>query len=216
MVTIPEVSIKNILDYCLEFIKEDYLNASDKKATYLYAIFGESQLGEYKYIENAVSILTRGPQSPRQIETHIFLNPNRFTLPTIHISLPSDGVGPHGLGYDTTANLSNGDSPYDTTSERSFQATFNLVFTSDNTFEVLIMYNVIRACLIGNVELLEFNGLRNPIISGMDILLQQEINPTVYSRALSINCFYEFKAPSFRKYQEINKVNLNGQLEEEK
>lgn len=214
MTTLPEVQLKNIVDYCLDWMSEDYHSKTDKTLTYLYKIFGTLKTGSYDYFENAVAILTKKDDNPRSIETHFFLNPNRFSLPTIHISLPSETVGPHGTGFDTHPIFPGGDLTSNTISERDFNARYNLVFTSDNTFEVLIMYNAIRFCLIGNVHLLEFNGIRNPSLSGSDILLNQELNPITYARALQIDCFYEVEAFSFKEYDIINKINFEGKLNE--
>lgn len=213
MITVPEVKLKNIVDYCLDYLRDNYNGVSDKNMSYLYTVLEGIDLDGYDYFENAVHILTKSKANPRFIETHLFLNPNRFTLPTIHIGLPNENPGPHGLGFDTLYNFGQmEDLTNNSVSERAFNSRFNLVFTSDNTNEVLIMYYVMRACLIGNVEFLEMNGLRNPSFSGADILLNQDIAPQTYARALHIDCFYELTAPSFKEYEEMHKIHFNGQL----
>jgi len=216
----PEKILKDLTDHFVEVTIDNYIYCRDNDCiedSFLHDIFGElPDFNGHNIFENAVAIFSRDVDHPRRIETHIFFNRERFHLPTIHIGLPSEQVSEtNGLGYDF-GRFEDKFQPSDpfmqaTTHSRMFQAKYNIAFTSDNTNEVLIMYNWFRACMIGNIELFELNGLHNPVISGSDIILNDALAPShIYSRALMIDCQYEITAPNFNKYQISSKVKFEG------
>lgn len=203
MILIPEKILKIVLDYAIDNITEDYLKE----------IFGDQCLNGYNYLENAKAIFLKEVASPRRIESHLFFNRDRVQLPTIHIGMPNEYIGEgNGIGFDPGEEDS-GD-VYIDTSSRTFNSKYNIVFTSNNTFETLIMYNVIKSVLIGNVFLLESNGLTNVKFSGGDILLNDYLVPVeVYSRALYIECIYDFVAPKLTASEKVRDVKLTSILE---
>jgi hypothetical protein len=194
MIFLPEQKLKSIIDFILKNLTEDYLSR----------LFGSLKIGDYSYFENAKEIFLKGADSPRKVICNLFFNRDRQGLPTIHISMNQEMLGQgNGLGFDP-GSLDLGVDPQlgvgtfvDTTS-RSYSSRFNIIFTSDNTFEVLIMYNTLKAFLQGNYQLLELNGLRNVSFSGQDIVFTDHLMPTtIYSRGFAVDCLYEFEAPSF-------------------
>lgn len=194
----PEQTVKSVVDYCLKYLKDDYTEQVDKEKSYLFSVFGEyKESSVFDYWKNAVALLTRSQDEPRAIETHFFLNRNRFTLPTIHVTLNSDQPGPDGVGFDRGWGMGDGDGQ-SITSGREFNTRFQIVITSDNTFEVLIMYHVLMACLIGNNHLLSLNGIQNPSLKGGDIILNDQSNPTaIYARAIFLDCNYSLISRQF-------------------
>lgn len=198
MVTIPEKVLKTTLDYFLSNITSKYLEA----------IFGNSSLEGYNYLENSKSIFLKSTHSKRKIETHLFFNRERVGLPTIHIGMPSESEGQgNGISYDSDEEVEG--SVFRNYGNRTYTARYSIVFTSNNTFEVLIMYLVVKSFLIGNVSILELNGLRNPKFSGADILLNDVISPDIYSRALYIECLYETHAPELELSEKVNNIEFN-------
>jgi len=217
MIIIPEQRLKQIIDYCLKTVKDNYRDTIDKEDSYLAKIFNPSDTTEsyeFDYFKNAVSLFTRTNDHPRHIETHFFLNRARFSLPTIHITLGQNTDGPNGLGFDK--NWDNSAYDEETTGARSFRTQFQVMLTSDNTFEVLMMYYLLSSCLIGNVHLLELNGLYNASIRGNDILLENGLVPdSIYVRALIIDCMYDMVTPKFTFNEgPVNDIILNGILKD--
>lgn len=211
MIKIPEQTVKAVVDYILKFLREDYREKADKKDSYLYLLFGQYENNSsYDYWKNSVALLTRNSDHPRTIETHFFLNRNRFSLPTIHVTINSDANGADGLGFDQSY-IEEGTSGGRETAQREINTRFQIVVTSDNTFEVLIMYHALKCCLIGNNHLLTLNGLQNPSIKGGDIILNDSLNPQgVYARAIFLDCFYTIKAPSFESIQWASSASFEG------
>lgn len=213
-IQIPEQKVKSIVDYILNYLRTDYLSATDKTISYLYEIFGDYEDNpDYDYWKNAVTLFTRGQDSPRMIETHFFLNRSRFSLPTIHITLSADQPGPDGIGFDKDWS---GESFQPTeglgfvrTSGREFNTRFQVVITSDNTFDTLIIYHALMACLVGNNDLLTMNGIQNPTLKGGDIMLNDQTNPqNIYARAIFLDCFYTLVAPSFNKERGVTDASF--------
>jgi hypothetical protein len=215
-IIIPEQKVKGVVDYILNYLKKDYKDAVDKSSSYLHLLFGDySGNSTYDYWKNSVALFTRGPEEPRAIETHFFLNRSRFSMPTVHITMNADQNGPDGIGFDngwdgTSFQPSEGIGSRDT-GGREFNTRFQIVITSDNTFDVLIIYHTLMACLIGNSHLLTLNGLQNPTLKGGDIILNDQSNPSgIYARAIFLDCFYSIVAPSFNTKLGATDVEFQG------
>ncbi len=201
---LPEVQIKKLLDFFINKIDEDYL----------FCIFDGLFLDDYDFFENAKSIFLKNIESSRQIETHIFFNHNRANLPTIHINLPAESMsGDNGVDWGQELVDENCGNNVLQSTTRAYSSKFNLIFTSSNTFEVLIMYYTIKSLIQGNIEVLELNHIRNPKLSGNDIIFNENFMPQdIYSRALSIDCIYDFKGLSINRVEPISKVIFKGEM----
>lgn len=215
----PERAILELTKYFVSFTRENYFEETDKEKTYLYELFGnEPNMGNYNFFDNAVAIFTTEEDHPKHIEVHLGLNQERFAPPTIHITMPNEKLSPvNGIGYDFMF-LSKNYQPDDPmklswTNSRNFNAIYNVVFTSDNTFETLIMYRWFQSCFIGNIELPEYMGLQQCVPSGGDIDLMDHLGiPNIYSKAFGLECIYEITAPNFNKYHIPTKVRFIGKL----
>lgn len=195
MLFLPEQKIKALVDYALDNIDESYL----------YRLYGDQAFGDqsYSYFENARALFLKRQDNPRKVECNVFFNKDRQGLPTIHIAMNSESFSGdnNGLGFDPGEEFNSmmGCRDVQETFTRSYSSRYNIIFTSDNTFEVLLMYNTIKAFFQGNYPLLELNGLQNVKFSGNDIILTDYLAPpNIYSRAFMIDCIYEFTAPSLR------------------
>lgn len=200
MLLLPEQRLKALMDFFLQFISEDYL----------FKLFGNQTFGkgEYNYFENAKALFLRGIDSPRKVVCNIFFNQARQNLPTIHIALNQDIPGEgNGLGFDPGLDTNPSENQFSDTFSRVYSARFNIIFTSDNSFEVLLMYNVIRALVQGNPELLELSGLSNIKLSGQDLVLTDYLMPpNIYARGFIIDCLYEITVPSINIQQGITQA----------
>ena len=188
MLILPEQKLKAIIDFFLENVNEGYL----------YECFGDLTFGDgsYSYFENASALFLKRVDHPRVISCNMFFNTERQGLPTIHIALNQDYPGEgNGLGFDPLEEDFE-DGTCATSKSRMYSARYNIICTSDQTFEVLLMYNTLKAFLQGNVEILELNGLQNVKFSGQDLILTDYLMPAnIYARGFVIDCLYEFKAP---------------------
>lgn len=198
---IPEVTLKKLIDFFIDNLTEDYL----------YLLFGNAELGGYKFFEEAKQIFLSPNDYPRKVETHLFFNRERAPLPTIHIGMPGETPGPgDSIGVDPSTFTDETLGKYRETFTRTYSARHSIVLTSLNTFEVLIMYYTLKSFFQGNYILLEMNGFRNPKFSGEDIMFGPDIVPTpLYSRRFLIDSFQEYEAPSI----EANVIPKSIELE---
>ena len=204
MVLLPEQRLKALVDFYMMSLTEDYL----------FSLFGNQTFGkgDYDYFTNAKALLLRPEDSPRKVECNIFFNRDRQGLPTIHIALNQDIPGEgNGLGVDPGTQFEENGQDYRETSTRTYSARFNIICTSDNTFEVLIMYNVVRALFQGNPGLLAIAGLGNAKFSGQDLILTDYLMPaTIYARGFIVDCLYEITAPSLKLEKGITQAFIES------
>lgn len=199
---IPEVTLKKLIDYFLDSIDIDYL----------YTLFGNIELNGYRFFDEAKQLFLSSSDNPRKVKSNIFFNRDCAQEPTIHIGMPGEFPGQaDGIGFDpgTIKDSQYGEGQYRSTYTRTYSTRYGIVFTSSNTFEVLIMYYTLKAFFQGNFMLLEANGFRNPKFSGEDIILGPDIIPyPIYSRRILIDSFQEFEAPSIEIETEITDINF--------
>lgn len=204
---IPEIQIKKIIDYVLKKVwTED---------RYIYEVFNSIKLNEWNFVENGKKLFDQSPKNPNRVESFLFFNQNRAGLPTIHIVLPGEMPGGDlGLGFDRGESLGNCDSELVVkTQSRIFTAKYGIVFTSQNTLETIIMYNLFKSFFIGNDSLLHLNGISNVKISGNDIILEQDLIPAnIYSRTLNIEFIYEVEGFSLNNEDKsFTTIEFNGE-----
>lgn len=221
-IIIPEIKILEIIETSLKVIETNYNETLDKEKTLLYRIFGLNQTGKYNFYEQAKDIFLRDNNHPRKIETRMMFDAQRANLPTIHISMPSESNGEDGIGVDEGYQESIVDNENKTitkTYTRVFDAQYNAIITSDNSLEVLCIYHLLKSTLIGIFDNIEFQGIRNPKLSGQDLQINSDIVPPhIFTRGIGIHCFYEQTVPSLQKEDFIKgfKVLYNQHTKDEK
>jgi hypothetical protein len=211
MSLLPEIQLKRLLDHLISKVKENYLSKTDKSKTFLYRLFYSNNVEGYDFYQQALTLLMRGSNDPRRVEVRMFFDRSRASIPTIHINLPSEspfgdsigfGIGNVGPIFDDENNT------YTNNRERVFQEKYNITLTSDNSYEVLILYYLLKAILIAKVDILEINGLRNISISGQDLMVNDSIVPPIFMRSLNLSFHYEFSVPELEDNEISNVVNF--------
>lgn len=211
MIQMPEVKLKTIIDSILNKIKSDYVDAGNKSTTFLYKMYNGYIVGNYNFLENAVKIFNRTTDDPRTIDTRLLYDRERSSLPTIHVTIPSESNHMDGLGQDEgyTANTANDDGT--TLTEyytRGYKAKFELVITGSNSFEVILIFYTLKAALINNIESLELNGFRNPKIYGGGLNINDGLQPVAYLRILNLDSFFELVVPKFDSVNIVNNIKI--------
>lgn len=211
MVILPEILLKKRIEYLLEYIKTDTLSiAVSESDKFLYRLFNGSVIGNYDYYEQATALFTKTDDDPRKIETRMFFDRTRAHCPTIHITLPSNH--PYGDGISTDNNyvapqFNDIAGTYSTTNTRSFVNKYNLIITSDNTFEVLLMFYCLQSLMIADMQNLELNGFRNIKFSAQDLIINDAMMPTnIFMRSLIMDFFFEINIPSLNINTTINDI----------
>lgn len=221
LIIVPEIIIRDTVQKTLELIKQDYNNNVNEQNTILYKLLADQKLGRYGLFEQAKSIFIKQDSDPRKISVNVMFNRDKIGPPAIHITLPSEdevnqtlGIGEGELEYFHNAD---DELEYRRTFNKRFRASFNIVVTSDNVNEVILMYYVIRALFIGVLE--QFYGycMYNFKISGRDLMLSPDIVPThIFMRSLGISFEYETGATEFNINDYLKNVNFEGTIDDER
>lgn len=210
MIFIPEIRVHRVISLILESIRDNYKSVNNKKDSFLFLILKDQCVDGYDFFEQAVEVIMRSPSDPKELKVRLFFDAERAALPTIHINLPSENASDDGLGSDEGFNPTVFDdkrSTYQRVFNRSFQANYQVIFTSANSLETVLLYHVIRAAVIAYLPSLEVLGFKKLKLGGGDLILNPNIVPlTVFVRGFSMHFAYEVAAPqlaSERFYKEF-------------
>lgn len=211
---IPDIKLHEILKSCLVALRQDYSAAPTPQDSILYYLLQDtkqSDTGKYKWFNEAVEIfITRDENHDKYLDTRLFFDRDRAAIPTIHIMLSGESKGKDGMGFDVGFN------PETVVGEnvqlvmnRQFDINANIVITSDNTFETIIIYHVMKSMLISLSTYVQLMGFINPVLGGRDININQDIVPNgVYARSLNFSAGYELGVPEACVTKIINQVNF--------
>ncbi len=217
MIQIPELKLQKIIDLLINKLRFDYNTAGvDKSQSVLYRMFGDLEYGRYKLFENAVQLFITSSDDPNKVVTRMMFDRDRASLPTIHVTVPSEQPSvSDGIGLDEgyNENIGIGVDPTEMYEKynRTFGSKFNIVITGRNSYEVVTIFYVLKVLLYNNVESLEFNGFRNPKIYGGDLKLNSELLPNSFLRVLILDSFFELEIPKFGEINIVNSINFNGE-----
>jgi hypothetical protein len=227
LITIPEYILLDHVEKAIKYLRDDYAAQTDPDKSYLRRVLYDNRIQRYDLIEQAESVFIQEIDNPRYLEVDLMWNMQRDGLPTIHITLPSEQthVGGNGIGTDEgyRENIFE-ESVYDEeTNElitqgsitpiytRRYQSVYNIVITSDNSNEVILIYHTLRALLISLIRSLSEAGLQNIAFGGQDVQLYGGIVPkNIYMRAITVSLQYETSALSIFPQPLFNNLIANG------
>lgn len=218
---VPETIILQTIESILAFIERDFnANSLDETKSVLYRILNQNiGLQRYKFYEQSKKVFVSAIDNPRRIKANLGFNMQRNGIPTIHVIFPDDRSGVNGINidegyqdpvYDPISNL------YRVVYSRRFDSNLKIVFTSDNTNEVILAYHLIRAMLIPTINHLSLAGLEQISFSGGDIAINDQLAPlNIYMRELVLNFSYDVNVQNFYDEVYINSLNFVGTLADE-
>lgn len=206
---VPEVILYHTLNSVIALLKSDYEQYVDKSQTILWGLLKtddmgmELQMNRFNYYDVGVALFVtnQAPNIARKLEVSVGYNHLRAGMPTIHIMLPSEtkqenGLG-NGEGYMDTVQFPEDETITPNTQfKRNFtnvtESNYNLVITSDNSSETVLLYHVLKNTLFAAFEAFEFRGLRDVKFGGQDLQFSNEfMPPDVFHRGISLAFFYE-------------------------
>jgi len=211
LIKIPEYILLSTVRIILNFIASDYNGVTDKTQSVLYQLIGGLQVDKYVSFDQAVAIFITAQTGPREINTNLIYNMELNSVPSIYISLPSESSGQNSIGNSEgfQPNILN-QGNYQSVYTRRFQPSYQIVITSDNSNEVVIIYHVLRAFLISLTAQLEFLGLQNLQLSGNDIGQNGQLSPNSYYKGINLSFFYDTSSMSLYKYPIITDILAIG------
>ena len=219
---IPDIKIHEIVKVCLSGIRSDYSEQSNLEDTILYQLLSESKMpktDKFRWFNESVEIfINRTKDHPKFLDTRLFFDRERASIPTIHIMVAGESKGKDGIGFDEGYRPEQvvGDKQRPVFN-RQFDLNANIVITSDNTFETVIIYHVIKCMLISLNTHIQLLGFINPVIGGRDINISQDLVPNgVFARTINFSAGYELDVPEVVLNKIVSSVwfqlsNINNQ-----
>lgn len=216
---LPETTLHKLLQGIVLHLKTEWQQATDKSNTLLYYMFHDSSHYKKDYYQQATDLFTREIDHPRRVGTRLFFDASRAKIPTVHITMPSDEAGDDSIGVSESGLVSNViDQPTQITPiyQRRFDTVFQIVCTSDNHSEVLIMYHALRAGLISVFDTFSFQGLENPKIGGSELRINSDIVPeNIFMRGITLRTSYDVNIPRFFSQQKVEQILSQGNPQNE-
>lgn len=205
-VLIPEVLIYNQLKTIFSVTLKNFKDCSNEKDSFLYLIFGKDrfnqdvQFGKFNFFEQAKTLFIAGQDDDvkRRIEISMGFNLKREGAPTIHILLPSESPVNAGIGDNEGYVKGFSDETkktYYRVVTQDASVTYNLLITSDNVNEILLIYNFLKASFLGFKLQLELKGLQNIVSGGSDVNMNDDfLPPNLHYRNFTLNFTYDYQS----------------------
>lgn len=202
LLTIPEFILHDTLTKLLTWIRADYIAQSDKTKSYIYRLLNGAGFQRYDFFTQAIAVFCGPDDDPRKLTVELMFNMERKGAPSIHITLPAEQTqsGGNGIGVDENYipdEIIEGDPDTHTPGEdtpiytRRYQAIYNVVVTSDNSNETILVFHVVKALLTAATFHLHQNDLQNISLGGQDIRPYNELANQLYMRAVSVSLQYD-------------------------
>jgi hypothetical protein len=139
-------------------------------------------------------------------------------VPSIYIALANEQNGQNGMGLDQgyQQDLENEDGSTLPVFTRRKNTSYNIMITSDNSNEVVMIYHFLYALLTSLTPHLNMKGLENISIGGQDLQLRGDLIPkNIFMRALAINLQYETSVPDLSRNPTVGALFASGTPVEE-
>ena len=202
-ILLPEFVIHKTLVAIVEMLRADLAeHAADDTQSLLYKILGMDEQGQplqlnlYNVFKQAKKII----QTKNNLSVNFGYNQEVAQIISLHILLPSE-QGKMAIGADegylSDDIVENGEKTrvqnYYT---QMYDATYQIMITSNNSAEVNVVYNILKSMLLMLVPQLELMGLRLPTLSGNDVVMQDDLVPVpLFHKVINLSFTYEHNVP---------------------
>ena len=202
-ILLPEFVIHKTLVAIVKMLRSDLAeHAADDTQSLLYKILGTDEQGQplqlnlYNVFKQAKKII----QTKNNLSVNFGYNQEVAQIISLHILLPSE-QGKMAIGADE-GYLSD-DIVEDGEKTRvqnyytqMYDATYQIMITSNNSAEVNVVYNILKSMLLMLVPQLELMGLRLPTLSGNDVVMQDDLVPVpLFHKVINLSFTYEHNVP---------------------
>ncbi len=215
----PEVVLYNLLNNIIKLLRTDLqqnIQAHSEQNSILYRILGVDEWGSnlklnfYDFYKQAKKVLSLNGN----LKVHYGYSQDTTTAVDICILLPKE-TGEIGIGGDEGYLEEVGEDGYQNYYTQTFKSDYQLMITSNNNLEVLVVYTILKCALLMLLDQLELFGFRNPKISGQDIVMQEDLTPVpLFHKVLDIEFMYENNVPQRLKVDFLNKITAMGSFDE--
>lgn len=200
MIKVPEFIIYDAVQLGLKYIRENWENSGNKNDSYLRRVLSGTSFQRYDFITQAEKVFMAKADDTRFLDVDLMFNMQRDGAPTIYITMPAEGtqVGGNGMGSDESyeGKITIGTDTFPVFTRR-YQSNYNIMITSDNNNEVLLIYHTLRAMMVSLIPHLHLAGLENINYGGQDLSIETNNVPrALFMRGISLSLQYECSAPN--------------------
>lgn len=191
------IRIKETVDALINWVIKDYLSHENEENSWLYLSFSGMESSRYKVYTQLKDLLLRTKTHPRKLETRLMFDPSRAEMPTIHVHMPSEepvGGNFMGMGSQDRDITENG-SKFSYNYSKDFSANYDIIITSNNPMEVLILYEFLKRVFIAGADTL-VEKFDNFNLSGKELLYDSTLMPNIFFRAFSCKAEEKITIPS--------------------
>lgn len=210
------IKIKNIIDGLLKWVVNDYNSQTDKSKTWLYEATYNLSTPNFNVYDKLVKIITRGANDPRKIETRLMFDPSRAEFPTIHVHMPQEeplGGNYIGMGIGNNPPLGT-TTQFGGIHEKIFQSTYDIICTSNNQMEVILIYELMKRLFVAGSDTLD-SQLVNYNFSGKELMYDTTLMPDIFFKAFTISVIDDIKVPTILgRTSDIVDISANGYFSE--
>lgn len=194
-IIIPEYIIHNTLKLIVDFLRKDLAdNAADETKSTLYQLLGKDDLGQvikrdkYIFFNQAKAMF----QKKESLQIYYGFNLEVSSELAFHIVLPSESGLPMAIGGDEGYAQGDNADGENLKYVQMFESTYQIMITSSNQSEAMIIYHIMKAMLLMVFPHIELCGLRLPKFSGSDLFINQEYVPAhLFSKVINLSFNYE-------------------------
>lgn len=217
---LPELVIFDVLTDIIKLLRKDLSeHEADETNSILYRLFAKDEndkdlkLNNYNVYTQAKAIVS----NKGNLSVNYGYNQKVANMLSLHILLPSENAT-MTIGADE-GYLKEDIIEDDQLTARQmyytqmFKSTYQIMITSNNSAEVMVIYNILKSMLLMLVDELEFRGLRTPEFSGNDIVMQDDVIPVpIFHKVINISFQYEHNVPKLLADDIAKRLHFIGRM----
>lgn len=204
-IIMPEVVIYKTLEAIVNYIRKDI---QDNDNNILYKLLGKDddgndvKMNRYNYYQQAKNIFL----NEHNMSINFGYNFDVAKIVALHIILPSEQASGSAIGQDE--GYMNGN-----VLTQKFASNYQIMITSNNSSECMLVYHILKSMLIALVPHLELKGLMLNNFGGNDIVFRDELMPNgMFHKVLNMNFNYELIVPQLTYNEIVKGVIIEGHL----
>lgn len=223
------LKIKKLIEALVDYAGANYTQLNTEgypNESFILRCFDDDDNDEgISYKDTAISLFTRSELDSRKLEVRLLFDRDRASLPTIHVREPAKQKGnSDAIGYTdeelflNEIRLDELEEPvyprtYQEKVRRSFNSQFDIMITSANRHEVLIIEEVLVALLMASQDnLSQVLPFYNIQISVKELMFNGEITPNIFIKSISLNVNYDKVYPELPLNDLFSKIMFEHQL----
>jgi hypothetical protein len=219
MAKIGILKLKKLTESLLDYVKQDYeanVTAGTISESFLYRCIDEDDIIDgIDYRLLAVELFTRDVDDSRKATVNLMFDYDKVTLPQISVREPAKGKGQQdAIGGMGEYIYEDADGSFFEDRRKSFSSQYELLVTSINRHEVIIMEEIMLALLISAQDTLALNNpFYNFSFSVKELMANSEtFSHNLFIKSISINTSYDKSYPNLTGDSLLNKILFTAQI----